>query len=387
MPKSDMIWKAIIPIRSGSKSIPDKNIKEFCGRPLFYWATKSAIDSGIFNGGVFVAADKEEYLELVRYWIPDAFPILRPDYTATDNASSETVIKWFLEQENCDVVSLIQVTSPAVRLENFQEAKAQFEKESLDSLLTAVSFQRFIWKEPGVAVNYNPLNRPRRQEMEKQYLENGSFYFTKTDIFYSTGCRLAGKIGIYEMGENSSIEIDEPDDWMNAEKLFKTQKSKSINNFMPKVIIVDVDGTLTDGGMYYNHDGEFLKKFNTRDGVALDIFRKKGFSVVVCTGEASNAVNQRIKKLGITEYLPGIKNKLLKINTWLSKNNFTWDDVLYVGDELNDLECIRLAKYSACPADAHPEVKQLSKFITVAKGGEGILREVFLWLSSNYNLE
>lgn len=378
------IWKAIIPIRSGSKSITNKNIKILHGKPLFYWATQAAIDSGIFNGGVFVASDNEEYLDFVRYYTPKAVPILRPLYTSTDDATSERVMEWFLEQQSCDVISLIQVTTPTVTPHDFIEAKNLFESKSADSLLTGVLFQRFIWSHSGKALNYDPLIRPRRQEMETQYMENGSFYFTRTELFSSVKCRLAGNISIYQMPIEAETEIDENSDWEKVERAFRLMKESDKELSMPSIIIVDVDGTLTDGGMYYSEHGEELKKFNTRDGAALKTLKDYGFVIVVCTGECSASVSKRMEKLGITNYLPGIEDKEKELSIWLIKHGYNWDEVLYIGDENNDEIPIRRAAFSACPSDANPAIRTLVSVVCDSKGGEGVIRDVLFWLKRRW---
>ena len=379
-------WKALIPIRSGSKSIPDKNIKLFCGKPLFYWATRAAIDSGIFNGGVYVASDSERYLDLVKKWTPDAIPVLRAAYTATDNASSESVIGWFLENYHCDVISLVQVTTPSVTSSDFKNARKKFESESADSLVTVAPFRRFLWTASGSPLNYDPRTRPRRQDMQPQFIENGSFYFTSTRLFKEQQCRLGGGISVYEMPEAAMIEIDEPDDWDNAEAVFVKRNKVKNQTKLPAVIVVDVDGTLTDGGMYYGKDGEMLKKFNTRDGAALAKFQEMGFEILICSGEDSPAVYSRLKKLKITDYLPGISDKVEAVSLWLGSRDLTWNDVLYVGDEYNDLPAMRLAAFSACPVDSHPSVKKTVTFIAPSKGGDGIMRDVLLWFMENFSV-
>ncbi len=381
-----VIFSALIPIRSGSKSISDKNIKLFCGKPLFYWSAKAAVDSGIFNGGVYVAVDCQRYYDIVKDSLCDVTPIMRPDYTATDTASSESVMEWFVDNYKCDVVSLIQATTPTVTKDDFINAYALFNEKNADSLLTAVKFMRFFWRDNCTPFNYDPQKRPRRQEMKDQFLENGSFYFTKKNLLKQTSSRLGGKIVIYTMNENTMIEIDEPSDWEKAEKEFlKLTKNKTdFKNI--RVIIIDVDGTLTDGGMYYGSNGESLKKFNTRDGAAISELIKAGYRVCVCTGENSDAVTSRMMKLGITDYLFGVNNKVKELSQWLKNNCFDWSQVLYVGDELNDKEAMLISAYSVCPADAHPSILDIASYITKSKGGEGVIRDLVLLMEVNQQI-
>ena len=158
-----------------------------------------------------------------------------------------------------------------------------------------------------------------------------------------------------------------------------------------RLLVVDVDGTLTDGGMYYGEDGEFLKRFNTRDGAAIEYLQKKNIEIVVCTGENSPAVRQRMIKLNIENCFMGIKHKVKYIDDWLKTRHLTWQQVCYIGDELNDKEIMQLAAISICPSDAHPAIKKTATFELTTKGGEGVMREVallleeknFLWKKQN----
>lgn len=368
-------YSALVPIRSGSKSIPNKNIRELCGKPLFYWATKAAIDSGVFNGGVYVAVDSEEYFSLVQSVLPDAIPVMRPAETATDTASSESVLLWFVENFPCDVVSLVQATTPTVTARDFRDARNQFEDQGGDSLLTAVAFSRFIWTQGGIPLNYDPLRRPRRQDFQPSCVENGAFYFTKIPTLQATKCRLGGRILVHVMPEESFVEIDEPNDWAKVAAAMQLVWNPTEVSRI-KAVVIDVDGTLTDGGMYYGFDGEALKKFNTRDGVAISQLMNSGFEVLVCTGENSRAVDARIEKLRIRHYLKGVDDKVKAISGWLSDHQLGWSNVLYVGDELNDLEALKRAAYSICPRDAHPEVARVARKVSEWNGGEGVVRTV-----------
>ncbi|WP_319475395.1 cytidylyltransferase domain-containing protein [Marispirochaeta aestuarii] len=380
---SKEVMKGLIALRSGSKSIPNKNIKLFHGKPLFYWAAKAALDSAIFNGGLYIAVDSQQYCDIIKEWIPEAEVIFRPDYTATDEATVESLMVWFIKENQCDILSLIQVTTPTVTPEDFQSAYRQFLVEGSDSLVTGVPFQRFIWKKAGIPINYDPVHRPRRQEFNDNIMENGSFYFTRTPILIENESRLAGKISVYVMKEETGIEIDEPEDWPEAEIAFtkikgNTVKKKGLQNI--KVIAIDIDGTLTDGGMYYNSEGEYLKKFNTRDGAALVKFRKLGYEIVVCTMESSLPVQKRMEKLEITNYFHGITDKVSKVEEWLNGSSYRWENVAFVGDGINDLEIIKKSGFSFSPNDAHPVIKESVDFVLETPGGNGVLQEILLYI-------
>jgi YrbI family 3-deoxy-D-manno-octulosonate 8-phosphate phosphatase len=143
-----------------------------------------------------------------------------------------------------------------------------------------------------------------------------------------------------------------------------------------RMLVVDVDGTLTDGGMYYDGNGEALKKFNTRDAKGMLMLRDAGVRVCVVTAENSAAVHARMRKLGITDYFPGIQNK----RAWLEEHGARWQialaDTAYIGDDLNDLESLRAVGLSCCPADAVEEVRNRVHYVCNAGAGAGAVREI-----------
>lgn len=330
-----------------------------------------------------MAVDSEKYFQIVKDTVPQAVPIMRPAETATDEASSESVLLWFANEYGGDVISLVQATSPLVSADDFRSAWKEFVATNADSLVTGVRFQRFIWTKEGLALNYDPFKRPRRQDMVPQVMENGAFYFTRKEILERDKCRLGGKIAVHEMNPDTEVEIDEPEDWAKIESVLERRSAGIVGATVfgdIKVVVIDVDGTLTDGGMYYGPDGEAFKKFNTRDGAAIATLRTRGFRVVVCTGEASPAVRARIEKLGLPDLLEGIHDKDVTLTAWLADRSMSWDQVLYIGDELNDLVCIKKAAISYCPADAHPEVKATVTKVLPSKGGEGVVRDAALEL-------
>ena len=123
--------------------------------------------------------------------------------------------------------------------------------------------KRFYWDENGKALNYDICNRPRRQDFKGSLVENGAFYINSVENIIKTNNRLSGKIGLYEMPEYTFIEIDEPEDWDIAESIMKRNLQRNINlDFSKiKIFLSDVDGVMTDTGMYYTENGDEFKKF------------------------------------------------------------------------------------------------------------------------------
>ena len=177
-----------------------------------------------------------------------------------------------------DIFMLVQATSPLTETIHFREALDKYSKGEYDSILTCVRNYRFFWNEDGTSMNYDYKKRPRRQNFSGMLMENGAFYINKVENILESGNRLSGHIGIYEMPEYTATEIDEPDDWIVLENLMRKHVlSRHKETKKPiKLFLCDVDGTLTDGGMYYSENGDELKKFNTRDGMGFQLLREAG---------------------------------------------------------------------------------------------------------------
>lgn len=374
--KAKEIVVAMIPLRGGSKSIPDKNIKILGSMPLCYYVL-SAASAAPSVSSVYVSTDSDMIADVVESLGLGVKIIRRPPELATDEASTEAVMLHFAENVDFDSLITLQATSPLTISEDIENALAQFASEKLDSLLTGVRTKRFYWTPQGRPLNYEPTNRPRRQEFDGVLVENGAFYITTRTLLAETGCRLGGRMGIYEMSEETAVEIDEPADWRRVEALLR-DREPGINSRLHKigVLMCDVDGTLTDGGMYYSAKGELAKKFNTRDAMGLGLLKKSSIVVVVVTREDSPAVAARMKKLGIDEYYPGVVDKAAFLAEYCHRNQHELSQVAFMGDDLNDLSCLRQVGFAACPADAVDEVKQVCQYRAMRCAGAGAVREV-----------
>ena len=145
---------------------------------------------------------------------------------------------------------------------------------------------------------------------------------------------------------------------------------------MIKYIILDVDGTLTDGGIYYDETGNELKKFCTKDAAGIFTARTAGIRVMVLTGRECTATTRRLTELGVKELYQNIKDKVSWMKQWMVDNNINRDEVAYIGDDLNDISPMKLCGYIGCPADACEEVKAIANYVSTIKGGCGAARDV-----------
>jgi len=143
-----------------------------------------------------------------------------------------------------------------------------------------------------------------------------------------------------------------------------------------KLILTDVDGVLTDGCMYYSSKGEELKKFHTRDGMAVELLLQKNIKTIIITKEKSKIVTSRAKKIKVFKVYSGIKQKDKILNQICTKFKVTPDETTFIGDDVNDEKIMKLVGLSFAPSDATQTIKNIADIITNTEGGQGVLREV-----------
>lgn len=221
---------AFIPVRGGSKSIPLKNIKSIAGKPLVYWTVKAADDCEYIDK-VYVSTDSDIIKKTVEgFGMKKAVVVGRSEETASDTASTESAMLEFAAQYSFDNIFLIQATSPLLDARDLAEGYKLFCEECVDSVFSAVKQKRFHWEiqEDGFAypMNYDIFHRPRRQEFEGYYVENGAFFITARQMLLQSRNRISGRIKLYEMDEASYFEIDEPSDWAVIEALLKRKQDQ-----------------------------------------------------------------------------------------------------------------------------------------------------------------
>ncbi len=144
---------------------------------------------------------------------------------------------------------------------------------------------------------------------------------------------------------------------------------------MIKLILLDVDGTLTDGGIYLGDSGEGYKKFNVKDGYAIVTAQKIGIDFGIITGKKSKLVEIRAKELKIKHLYQGISEKTLILEEILEKTGLSNEEIAYMGDDLNDLNIMKSVGVSGVPSDGAAEILQIAEFVSTKKGGEGAVRE------------
>lgn len=386
---------ALIPLRGGSKGIPRKNLRPIAGKPLFQWTLEAAVKTPEIDL-VFVSTDDPDIRREVELLHLDKVEVIdRSPATATDTASTESVMLEFAQKQVAERIILIQATSPLLEATDLSGGIREFDSQNADTLLSVVAQKRFIWKRNGnglaVPVNYQPSARPRRQDFNPYYVENGAFYICTRQGLLESQCRVFGKVALYKMPEESYYELDEPADWRIIEGLLNAhrwhpalpvdqpanrdlralrERAKSI-----KLVITDVDGVLTDSGMYYSESGEELKKFNTRDGKAFELLRNAGIKTGIITSESTAIVEWRARKMKIDYLEQGATSKLPALERVIAAAGIKIEEVAYIGDDLGDLPVMERVGISACPADAVNAVSHVAHFRCGSCGGRGCLRE------------
>ena len=218
---------AIIPARGGSKGIPNKNIIDFCGKPLVAWTIEQCLSSRYITD-VWVSSDNQEILNIAKKY--GAKTIKRPEDISGDLASSESTWRHAIEviqkNSNVDLVLAPQPTSPLREAKDIDNAIELFQKEKYDSLFSSCIVEDLLfWKEDErkqlQSVNYDYLNRKRRQDMKEQIVENGSFYIFKPEIIQKYNNRFGGKIGHSRMDFWKMFEIDNLEDLKKCRALMQ----------------------------------------------------------------------------------------------------------------------------------------------------------------------
>ena len=214
---------ALIPLRGGSKGIPRKNLKEINGSPLCSYSINAALKAEQIHE-VWVSSDDQEIIDFVNTEFPKVNIRIRPDEFATDTATTESVIFDLINSNQfkpTDQLILIQATSPLVTSKDLDEALLQLSESEKNSLVSGVEFKRFTWQKDGNPLNYNVFKRPRRQDFDGLFLENGAFYISNIETIERTQNRIDVPAELYFMAEETAFEIDEVSDWIIVENLLK----------------------------------------------------------------------------------------------------------------------------------------------------------------------
>ena len=210
-------------------------------------------------------------------------------------------------------------------------------------------------------------------------MENGALYINSVGNIKRDRNRLSAPVAVYEMPEYTAIEIDEEDDWLVTEKLMRKYRIRAAEGMKRiRLFLSDVDGVMTDAGMYYGESGEELKKFNTHDGKGFELLRNAGIKTGIVTSENTRMVENRAKKLKVDYLYQGKEfgGKLEAAREICRAENISLDEVAYIGDDINCMELLGRVGLAACPVDALEVIRRMDGMIVLTKGGgKGAVRE------------
>ena len=165
---------------------------------------------------------------------------------------------------------------------------------------------------------------------------------------------------------------------MGIKSPMATRKRKALSSTLKRIRLfaTDVDGVLTDAGMYYSESGEELKKFNTRDGMGIKLLQRAGIVTAIVTQERTKLVARRGEKLMIPEVHQGVMDKLALVREMVERLGLSMEEVAYIGDDVNDVATLKAVGFSATPADGMPQAAAVVDYVCAKKGGEGAVREI-----------
>jgi N-acylneuraminate cytidylyltransferase len=376
---------AIIPARGGSKGIPRKNVLPLGGKPLIAHNIEAALGARHVNRLV-VSTDDPEIASISADY--GAEVVWRPSELSTDSASSESALLHTLEylkkheDYQPDMLVFLQCTSPLTSPEDIDASVDAMLRTNADTALAVVPFHYFIWKSSpegyALGVNHNPSIRPLRQERDPQYLEAGAVYAMRVPGFLAARHRFFGKTAMYEMPVDRRLEIDEPVDFKIAEMLLRLRMEAGKIERLPHpvgALILDFDGVFTDNKVYLDQDGREAVMCDRSDGWGLSQLKSLGIPMLILSTETNPVVQRRADKLGIA-CIHGVGKKWEVLSSWLAERKIDPKQVVYVGNDLNDLECLHAVGCGVAVADAHPDIITEAAILLERPGGHGAIREL-----------
>jgi len=391
---------AIIPARGGSKGLPGKNLRRVLGHPLLAYSIAAAKSSRLVTRTI-CSTDDATIAAAARQYGAET-PFMRPAELAGDETLDLPVFQhalaWLEQQEKWRADSVVQLrpTSP-VRPPGLVDQAVQMLVD--DPAATAVRavcpapanpfkmwrvdlggpYMRNLLDVPG---NPEPYNSPR-QVLPQAWWQTGLIDVARAEVIRA-GSMTGSRILPLRHDSKWAIDIDDAEALQRAAEaitaLAAVTPSVRVDLAGIRLLVLDVDGTLTPGTMYYGEKGEALKRFDTRDGHGLGNVRARGIEVAVITREKSAATAARMRKLGIKHFFEGVLDKLPVLRDLTAQLGLALNQVAYVGDDEGDVACLQAVReaggLSCAPGDAHPTAQACAVLLTQKGGGRGAVREV-----------
>lgn len=392
---------ALIPARGGSKGIPRKNIRNFAGYPLIAWSIAAGRQATSVNR-VIVSTDDEEIAQVAREWGAET-PFLRPSELAQDHTTDLPVfqhaLKWLEEIEGYkpEIVIQLRPTSPIRPRDCVDDAvKILLEHPDADctrGVVPAGQNPFKMWRFYGQDKPLSPLlqvdgiaepyNAPR-QVLPPVYWQTGHIDAIRTSTIAVKQSLTGDMIYPLVIDPRYTVDIDNLSDWAKYETLvgsgLEMVAPGPMRRSMPEkidLVICDFDGVITDNRVWVDQDGTETVAAYRSDSVRIKELRAIGIDVMILSSEPNRVVEARARKMGV-EAIHGIAlhDKGRVMREVLEQRNIKAENVIFVGNDLNDLPCFEVAGWSVAVADAYPEVIQAADFVLNKPGGHGALREL-----------
>lgn len=369
-----------IPAKGSSTRTPAKNMQKVLGVPLFLWAANN-LNKVLDKQDIYIDSDSEEILAIAK---KHGFnTIKRPVELATNATDGNQLLQW--QAKNVDADIYIQHLPPMIflRESTIRNGLDFVVNKGCSSAFAVMKEQLYLWTENGPTYDLN--NLPNSFTLPTTIVETMGFYVTTKEHLKRTGLRIDANSAMIQIDKFEAIDIDYPEDLEFARAVAKglnmdSEYTQGIYTFYRdcriKLIVLDVDGVMTDGGMYYSEQGDEFKKFNTKDGMAIKRAIKEGYKIAfLSSGQNTNLIHNRAKLLGVEYVYAGYENKKQILHNWLQELNISFEEVAYIGDDINDIDVMIECRLKACPNDAIPKVKNVVDIILQNKGGNACVRE------------
>lgn len=331
--------------------------RKFLGRPLFCWVLAEAIFSELEE--IFVATDDDEIQHFIskNYNWTKKINVISFD-SKTNSVEAFNSFKTE-KSKTGDIVCLLNIFSAFVSKADINRGLSKVSDQKTTHAISVVELENKIRNEDG-SITMGVQN--------SRFLENSALLFEKI------GGENLKTSELIKMPVETIFPISEKNWESNetiiANKLISEKETKSI-----KFLILDVDGVFTDGGVYYDENGELSKRFDIRDGMGLEILREHGVQVAVMTSEDSALVKKRMEKLKIEHIFLYAKDKHSLLQNFLEQQNISRGEIAYIGDDVNDLANLCSVGWSFCPQNATNSVKPFVDIILSQNSGNGAIRE------------
>ena len=379
----------IIPARSGSKGIPDKNIKPISGIPMFVWSIIHAKYLASTDDIICVSSDSEQYLSIAKKWGADVH--FRSLNLAEDNTDVEPVLLDVCKQykiEANDNIILLQPTSPLRSKETLDKYKNLIDK-NCNSILSLSKTYGFEWKKNDENFTRNYAKRLRRQEMNPKFIENGSFYLNKYNLLLKNSknndTNRNDKIskGIV-LDDIESMQVDNMQELEIIKFLSNTFNSQWLDHIFEsckiKCIFSDIDGVFSKNNKSTNSNNRL---YSTLDSSAIKNWTSSNKLFFFISSETIAHSQDLFKKLNITECIFNSHDKISDVKKLIKKYDLEINECVYLGNDTADINCLNYFDLSFTPFDSNSKAAILSKFTIEKNGGDGFIQETINLINSN----